>query len=90
MMALALIWLGVALGPSTNGFESASNTPMLLMLLPLLPSRAVRSAIRLCQAQMFEPEHSMAVPPPVRRFAVRAPPSGRVRALPESAVAPSR
>ena len=44
MIALALIWLGVAL-VAAKGLESASNTPMLLMLLPFPPSRAVRSAI---------------------------------------------
>ncbi|GAA0908494.1 ABC transporter permease [Pseudonocardia zijingensis] len=36
--SLALIWLGVALGMSAGSVETASNTPMPLMLLPFLGS----------------------------------------------------
>jgi ABC-2 type transport system permease protein len=36
--AFALIWLGVALGMSASSVETASNTPMPLMLLPFLGS----------------------------------------------------
>jgi ABC-2 type transport system permease protein len=36
--AFALIWLGVALGISASSVETASNTPMPLMLLPFLGS----------------------------------------------------
>jgi ABC-2 type transport system permease protein len=38
VFAFALIWLGVALGVSTRSVETASNTPMPLMLLPFLGS----------------------------------------------------
>jgi ABC-2 type transport system permease protein len=38
VFAFALIWLGVALGMSTRSVETASNTPMPLMLLPFLGS----------------------------------------------------
>jgi ABC-2 type transport system permease protein len=36
--SFALIWLGVALGMSASSVETASNTPMPLMLLPFLGS----------------------------------------------------
>jgi ABC-2 type transport system permease protein len=36
--SFALIWLGVALGMSAGSVETASNTPMPLMLLPFLGS----------------------------------------------------
>jgi ABC-2 type transport system permease protein len=36
--SFALIWLGVALGMSAGSVETASNTPMPLMLLPFLAS----------------------------------------------------
>ena len=54
MMALALIWLTVALGMVSKSVETASNTPMPLMLLPFLGSG-------------FVPTHSM--PAAVRWFA---------------------
>jgi ABC-2 type transport system permease protein len=52
--AFALIWLGVALGISASSVETASNTPMPLMLLPFLGSG-------------FVPTDSM--PPVLRWFA---------------------
>ena len=55
--------------------ESASGAPMLLMMLPFLSSQAVRSAIPLRHAQMFEPDPRW---PPRSRFAFRA---ARVREL---------
>jgi ABC-2 type transport system permease protein len=38
LMALALIWLSVALGLTAKSVETASNTPMFLTLLPFLGS----------------------------------------------------
>jgi ABC-2 type transport system permease protein len=38
LFAFALIWLAVALGLAARSVETASNTPMFLMLLPLLGS----------------------------------------------------
>jgi ABC-2 type transport system permease protein len=38
LFAFALIWLAVALGLAAKSVETASNTPMFLMLLPLLGS----------------------------------------------------
>lgn len=38
MMSLSVIWLSIALGLSAKTVESASNTPMPLMLLPFLGS----------------------------------------------------
>ncbi|MHA6623081.1 ABC transporter permease [Pseudonocardia sp. DLS-67] len=38
VFSFALIWLGVALGMSAGSVETASNTPMPLMLLPFLGS----------------------------------------------------
>jgi ABC-2 type transport system permease protein len=38
LFALALIWLATALGLAAKSVETASNTPMFLMLLPLLGS----------------------------------------------------
>jgi len=46
MTAFALIWLAVALGLAAKSVETASNTPMFLMLLPFLGSG-------------FVPTHSM-------------------------------
>jgi ABC-2 type transport system permease protein len=56
--AFALIWLGVALGMSAGTVETASNTPMPLMLLPFLGSG-------------FVPTDSM--PPALRWFAEHQP-----------------
>jgi ABC-2 type transport system permease protein len=56
--AFALIWLGVALGMSAGSVETASNTPMPLMLLPFLGSG-------------FVPTDSM--PPALRWFAEHQP-----------------
>ncbi|TQM37186.1 ABC transporter permease [Pseudonocardia cypriaca] len=56
--AFALIWLGVALGMSARSVETASNTPMPLMLLPFLGSG-------------FVPTDSM--PPALRWFAEHQP-----------------
>ncbi len=44
MITLAMTWIGVALGLAAKGLESASNTPMLLMLLPFLGSGFVPTA----------------------------------------------
>ncbi|MDA8047718.1 MAG: ABC transporter permease [Actinomycetota bacterium] len=44
MITLALTWLGVVSGLVAKGLESASNTPMLLMLLPFLGSGFVPTA----------------------------------------------
>ena len=44
MITLAMTWLSVALGLAAKGLESASNTPMLLMLLPFLGSGFVPTA----------------------------------------------
>lgn len=41
LLALALTWLCVALGLAAGSVETASNTPMFLMLLPLLSSAFV-------------------------------------------------
>jgi ABC-2 type transport system permease protein len=38
LFAFALIWLGVALGLAAKSVETASNTPMILMLLPFFGS----------------------------------------------------
>ena len=38
MIAFALIWLSVALGLLAKSVETASNTPMFLMLLPFFGS----------------------------------------------------
>ena len=54
LFALALIWLAVALGLAAKSVETASNTPMFLMLLPLLGSG-------------FIPTHTM--PVGLRQFA---------------------
>jgi ABC-2 type transport system permease protein len=44
LFALALIWLAVALGLAANSVETASNTPMILILLPFLSSCFVATA----------------------------------------------
>lgn len=44
LMALALTWLSVALGLTAKTVETASNTPMFLMLLPFLGGGFVPSA----------------------------------------------
>lgn len=44
MVTLALTWLGVVSGLAAKSLESASNTPMLLMLLPFLGSGFVPTA----------------------------------------------
>lgn len=38
LVATALVWLGVAMGMAAKSVESASNTPLLLILLPFLGS----------------------------------------------------
>jgi len=58
MIALALTWLTVALGMAAKSVESASNTPMFLVILPLLSSG-------------FAPTDSM--PPAVQWFADHQP-----------------
>ena len=44
LFAFALIWLAVALGLAAKSVETASNTPMFLMLLPFLGSAFVPTA----------------------------------------------
>ena len=44
LFAFALIWLGVALGLAAKSVETASNTPMILMLLPFFGSGFVATA----------------------------------------------
>ncbi len=44
LSALALIWLAVALGLAAKSVETASNTPMFLILLPFLGSGFVPTA----------------------------------------------
>lgn len=44
LFAFALIWLAVALGLAAKSVETASNTPMLLILLPFLGSGFVPTA----------------------------------------------
>ncbi len=44
LFALALIWLATALGLAAKSVETASNTPMLLILLPFLSSAFVPTA----------------------------------------------
>jgi ABC-2 type transport system permease protein len=44
LFALALIWLAVALGLAAKSVETASNTPMILILLPFLSSCFVPTA----------------------------------------------
>jgi ABC-2 type transport system permease protein len=44
LLALALIWLCVALGLAAGSVETASNTPMFLMLLPFVGSGFVPAA----------------------------------------------
>jgi ABC-2 type transport system permease protein len=58
MITFALTWLTVAMGMASKSVESASNTPMFLVLLPFLSSA-------------FTPTESM--PPAVRWFAAHQP-----------------
>jgi ABC-2 type transport system permease protein len=44
LFAFALIWLAVALGLAAKSVETASNTPMILILLPFLSSCFVATA----------------------------------------------
>jgi ABC-2 type transport system permease protein len=44
LFAFALIWLAVALGLAAKSVETASNTPMILVLLPFLSSCFVATA----------------------------------------------
>ena len=44
LFAFALIWLAVALGLAAKSVETASNTPMILILLPFLSSGFVSTA----------------------------------------------
>ena len=58
LFALALIWLAVALGLAAKSVETASNTPMFLILLPFLGSGFVRTATMpegLRQIAQYEP-----------------------------------
>jgi ABC-2 type transport system permease protein len=58
LFALALIWLAVALGLAAKSVETASNTPMFLILLPFLGSGFVRTATMpegLRQFSQYEP-----------------------------------
>ena len=61
VFSFALIWLGVALGMSAGSVETASNTPMPLMLLPFLgsgfvPTDSMPAALRwFAEYQPFTP-----------------------------------
>jgi ABC-2 type transport system permease protein len=58
LFAFALIWLAVALGLAAKTVETASNTPMFLILLPFLGSGFVHTATMpegLRQFSQFEP-----------------------------------
>ncbi|HEX2820442.1 MAG TPA: ABC transporter permease [Streptosporangiaceae bacterium] len=58
LFAFALIWLAVALGLAAKSVETASNTPMFLILLPFLGSGFVRTATMpegLRQFSQYEP-----------------------------------
>jgi ABC-2 type transport system permease protein len=58
LFAFALIWLAVALGLAAKSVETASNTPMFLILLPFLGSGFVRTATMpegLRQFSRYEP-----------------------------------
>ena len=44
LVAIALSWLGVAMGMASNSVENASNYPTIIMLLPLLGSGFVPTA----------------------------------------------
>jgi ABC-2 type transport system permease protein len=58
LFAFALIWLAVALGLAAKSVETASNTPMFLVLLPFLGSGFVRTATMpegLRQFSQYEP-----------------------------------
>jgi ABC-2 type transport system permease protein len=61
VFAFALVWLGVALGMSAGSVETASNTPMPLMLLPFLgsgfvPTDTLPTALRwFAEYQPFTP-----------------------------------
>ena len=44
LFAFALIWLAIALGLAAKSVETASNTPMFLILLPFLSSGFVPTA----------------------------------------------
>ncbi|MDR3202309.1 MAG: ABC transporter permease [Bifidobacteriaceae bacterium] len=61
LIALAVIWMAVAMGLAARSVESASNTPMFLMILPFLgsgfaPTDSMPSALRwFADAQPFTP-----------------------------------
>lgn len=58
LLAFALIWLSAALGLAAKSVETASNTPMFLILLPFLSSGFVPTAsmpARLRQFAEYEP-----------------------------------
>ena len=61
MTAFALIWLSVALGLAAKSVETASNTPMFLILLPFLgsgfvPTQSMPVVLRwFAQYQPFTP-----------------------------------
>ncbi len=61
LFALALIWLAVALGLAAKSVETASNTPMVLILLPFLgsgfvPTTSMPAGLRqFAQYQPFTP-----------------------------------
>ena len=57
LFALMLTWLTVAMGASTRSVESASNTPMILMLLPFfgsgfVPTDTMPTAVRVFAAHL--------------------------------------
>jgi ABC-2 type transport system permease protein len=61
LLALALTWLTVALGVAADSVETASNTPMFLLILPFLgsgfvPTESMPAGIRwFAEYQPFTP-----------------------------------
>ncbi|MFY9890790.1 MAG: hypothetical protein WAK71_20925 [Streptosporangiaceae bacterium] len=68
LTALALTWLSVALGLQAKTAETASNTPMFLLLLPFLGSSFVPPApCRLASAGSPNTSRSRWLPRPCAR-----------------------
>ena len=64
LFAFALIWLAVALGLAAKSVETASNTPMILLLLLFLSSGFVRHAKRCQRGYVSSPSTSPSRPSP--------------------------
>ena len=83
LFAFALVWLSTALGLAAKTVETASNTPMVLTLLPFLGSGFVPTATmpaglrQFAEYQPFTPGHrggAWAAHRDRRRHATRSPP----------------